>query len=255
MANLNYPPNIQNDTFVAFSPLITSHTSDNVADQTGSPSIPLKTKKSTTTTPSRVFLYHPNMLEANSQLEWNSADGGAKAVALDSVYNATGFVDFFKKGANAAKQYDTQDILTGGLAQELLAKKAGRILNPKKTMFFKGVGFREFSFTFNFTPESREEAETVKKIVVFFKKHSHPNGGAHLSYPSEWQIDSIVKGKHLMLFKPSVITAVNVNMAPNQVLATFDNGIPVDVKMSLSFKETHIIKSSDYNKVPEGFGY
>ena len=52
----------------------------------------------------------------------------------------------------------------------------GSILNPHKALVYQGPGgFRQFTFSYKFSPASLEEAKAVANIVYFFKYHMHPS--------------------------------------------------------------------------------
>lgn len=106
-----------------------------------------------------------------------------------------------------------------GAARDAILKKAGKIINPHKAVIYQGPGgFRVFNYSFSMSPENQKEAETIAKIVHYFKYYMHPGvpstsyqsgpGGATavrrstggninssitLSYPEEFKITARVK--------------------------------------------------------------
>jgi len=253
--SLQYPPNITGDTYMMFVPIIHNHSTESTASQDGSGNA-ITANVTDYGDGQPIALYHPEMLQSNAQIEWDASDTGMFGRGLDAYYrgkNSGSMMGALKAaGKEAAK-----DALIGGTIQDLINKNRGVIPNPRKTMFFRGIGFREFQFTFMFAPESKEESATVQKIIKVFKKYSHPSftvGKYHLSYPPLWQIISMIKGKEIVSFKKSVVTAVNVDFSPNSVLSTFEDGSPVNIKLEISFKESEIVTAGDFDKAP-GFGY
>jgi len=250
MANqtpLQYPADIQGKTFIMFAPAVTKKTTDNKSSQSGTSS-PNDTKVVNDDNEVSIYLYHPGMAKSNSQLEYDASDTGMAGHAADLVFGAS-------LGDKAA-DFDWKSMFFGGSAKDITQKRLGEITNPKKSMFFRGVGFREHQFTFDFAPESRAEAETVRKIIIALKKYSHPNITAnHLTYPSVWNIKSQLNGVEIQKFKPSYITAINVDLAPDQIISVFESGIPVHVRLEVSFKEDELVLSKDFDNLTTGFGY
>ena len=62
----------------------------------------------------------------------------------------------------------------------------GSILNPHKALVYQGPGgFRQFTFSYKFSPASLEEAKQVANIVYFFKYHMHPSLDGNASNTGE----------------------------------------------------------------------
>ena len=106
-----------------------------------------------------------------------------------------------------------------GAARDAILKKAGKIINPHKAVIYQGPGgFRVFNYSFSMSPENQKEAETIAKIVHYFKYYMHPgvpstsyqsgpggptavrrstggniNSSITLSYPEEFKITARVK--------------------------------------------------------------
>jgi len=55
--------------------------------------------------------------------------------------------------------------------QGLLSRVTGNVLNPNLELLFQGPTLRPFQFQFKLSPRNAEEAETVKKIIKFFKQN------------------------------------------------------------------------------------
>lgn len=63
--------------------------------------------------------------------------------------------------------------------------------NKYKEQTFKGVGRRTFSFEWELSPRSKEDAIRIYSIVYAFKKFAHPSrteGGMYLNYPAQFKI-------------------------------------------------------------------
>ena len=110
---------------------------------------------------------------------------------------------------------------------------------------------------FTFTPYSKQEAETVTKIIQLFKYHAAPQittGGAGMFFipPSTFDVDFLFNGKrneNVNKVAESVIESVDVNYAPNG-WAAHDDGAPVQTTLTINFKEIELI---DKTKIKDGY--
>ncbi len=143
---------------------------------------------------------------------------------------------------------------------DLATRAIGQAMNPQLQVLFKGVGFRSFQFDFTFTPYSKEETETVKKIIKAFKfaaapkinKTAYFSQGLFMEVPYPFRIQFFYKGQentNVHKIGQCVLENMNVDYGPNG-WSTFNDGSPVQIKMTLQFKETIIV---DKNKINEGF--
>jgi len=134
----------------------------------------------------------------------------------------------------------------------------GLAINPKQQLLFEGISFRTYQMAFTFTPYSREEAETVKKIIKAFKVAALPTivnqpGGMFFVPPKIIQPSFLFNGKintNISKVAESVIESVDVNYAPNG-WAAHDDGAPVQTILTINFKEIVLIDSKMADK--EGF--
>lgn len=143
---------------------------------------------------------------------------------------------------------------------DLLLRGVGRALNPQIQLLFKQVDLRTFSFDFTLTPYSKEEAEDIKKIVKALKRASAPeidkstsiNGtGMFYKIPDQVEVRFMYDGKennNVHKIARCVIEGIDVDYAPMGWI-TFNDGNPVQTKLSLKLKEIEII---DKTKMDEG---
>lgn len=143
---------------------------------------------------------------------------GALTNALSAVSSGVGGMDIKGALAQAAIQEQTSKLSGGaGAARDLIMKKAGKIMNPHKAILYQGPGgFRVFNYNFTMSPESQKEAETIARIVHYFKYHMHPgvpgltqrvqgggtettpqtiNSSITLTYPEEFKISLKPRGQ------------------------------------------------------------
>jgi hypothetical protein len=133
-------------------------------------------------------------------------------------------------------------------ALKLLLRSQGIAFNPNLQLLFDGINFRDYQMAFTFTPYSKQEADTVAKIIAMFKKHSAPRlnsggGGMFFVPPSIFEPKFYFEGKEnrkINRIAKSVITSVDVNYAPNG-FSTYADGAPVQTQLTIQFKEIELI--------------
>lgn len=122
------------------------------------------------------------------------------------------------------------------------------VTNPFREQLFEKVYFREFSYSYNFMPRSKEEAETVRNIIKTFRFHMHPDlstSGIFFKFPSQFEIVHYFNGKentNMSKLTTAVLLSVDVQYGdPNIKFATFDDGMPIETSMTLRFRETEVL--------------
>jgi hypothetical protein len=151
--------------------------------------------------------------------------------------------------------------VTGTDLARLGLNAGGYAVNPQLQVLFSGVGFRQFQFDFIFTPYSQEEARTVENIIQTFKLASAPeivpNGiftqSLYMKVPDAFDIKFFygnVENTKVHKIGESVLTNINVDYVGSGQWATFDDGSPVQIRMTLQFLETVII---DKNRINKGY--
>ena len=132
----------------------------------------------------------------------------------------------------------------------------GLASNPKKEQVFKNVDFRTFQFDYQFFPRNKDEAANVIEIINTFKYHMHPefkdaNEFLYV-YPSEFDITYYQNGREnekLHRHTSCVLTEMNVNYTPNGQFNSFDNGMPTQINITLSFRELSLLTK---DKIKDG---
>lgn len=131
----------------------------------------------------------------------------------------------------------------------------GLAINPKQQLLFEGIDFRTYQLAFTFTPYSREEAETVRKIIKAFRKAAAPTitdaaAGMFFVPPNIITLDFLHNGKrnpNISRVAESVIESIDVNYTPTTMWAAHDDGAPVQTMMTINFKEVQLIDSDMIN--------
>jgi hypothetical protein len=138
----------------------------------------------------------------------------------------------------------------------LTLNSMGYVFNPQEQVIFEGIDFRTFDMSFTFTPYSSKESEEVKKIIKLFRKSASPTiqtgvGGFFFIPPSVFDISfkkDGIENININKLKRCVLTSVTVNYAPNGTWSTYEDGMPVQTNLNLSFKEIELVDSAAIDK-------
>lgn len=230
----------------------------------------------------RVILYMPNSTPQTPQKQaWESktfeGELGQVMKQAAQTYANTGSNMAFERSAGAARDADKGEVgkqfLLSKVASSIgldaaaaLQLGKGKVYNPNVEMLYKEPILRQFRFSFDFLPESPEDARATDNIIMMFKKYSAPKAaGAHLEVPHLWNIKyHRAGGKHfsrLNAFKYCICEAVMVQDNPrSNYHMTIDapdlaGPVPVHTQMELIFTETDIILRDDHDNVGYARGY
>lgn len=230
----------------------------------------------------------PNDIGSVNTANWSESDlntieaiavGGGKDViqsagiteALEAIATSMGYAkNAFLKDSQAARDLASSysaakavTSITGGSMdiKQLLARGAGKSINPNKELLFDGPTLREFSFMFPIIPSSPEEAEQVRRMILMLKKHSAPKleskGDFFLSAPDIFELTYMHKGRahpFLNKFKYCALKSVNVNYTGSSVYSTYEDGTPTHMMLGLTFGEVEPIFAEDF-KGDQGTGF
>jgi len=144
---------------------------------------------------------------------------------------------------------------------QVLARSSGSVINPNMELLFKGPALRNFGFQFKFTPRFQKEAETVRTIIKAFKRNMAPkgSGGAFLKTPNIFEIQYEGKARnYLNRIKLCALTNVQMNYTGDGTWATYNDGSPISMNMTLAFRELTPVYNEDYEAYgdeSDGVGY
>jgi len=137
---------------------------------------------------------------------------------------------------------------------QLLSRQSGTVINPNMTLLMNGPALRSFSFQFKMTPRDDREAKQVKSIIRSFKRNMAPKvsqGNVFLETPNVFEL-RYKKGSEthpfLHRFKQCALNDITVNYTGENVYATYSDGTPISVIMSLAFTELAPIYERDYGE-------
>ena len=148
----------------------------------------------------------------------------------------------------------TNDDIFGGIS--------GAILNPNVELMYGGTDLRNFSLKYKLVPRDVNETQQINQILNTFKKAMLPKldpgavmGGTSpgtfkgfIGVPDLCRV-AFMKGSkehpRLPRYKMCAITAVDVNYTPDGAYATYRDGQPVAVELTLNFQETKMVFSEE----------
>jgi hypothetical protein len=205
-----------------------------------------------------IALYIPNQLSVRYSAGWGEEDTAAFSmlakVGSEIGKTLTGSADIKRSGGVAGEILTALAINNAPMGKEM-GIAAGLASNPKKEQAFKNVDFRTFSFEYQFAPRSAAEAMGVQNIIRAFKYHMHPefkSSDAFLYiYPSEFDIvyyQGVEENLNIHRHTSCVLTEMNVNYTPNGVFSTFENGMPTQINLTLTFKELMLLSKETIEK-------
>lgn len=187
----------------------------------------------------------------NAQELIAGSDASALKASNASIYGmgkaAIAALDYTAGGQNFSGQF------------EQITKKTP---NPHMAMMFKGVDFRQFGFTFQMMARNADETEAIREIIKSFKAGMHPDveqaEGKYWIYPDSFDIylstglpGAEGPSKYLFQISTAVLQSMSVDYAGSGIPSFFEsNGAPVDIRMTLQFKELDILTRE---KIHQGY--
>lgn len=125
-------------------------------------------------------------------------------------------------------------------------RATGVTVNPYTALQFQGVGLRKHSFKFRLSPNSRDEALEIQKIIRAFKERMLPEkNGLLFIVPDVCTIKFNVPNTPYS-FKTCFLESLTVNYAPSGVPSFFKGGeFTSEVEISLEFGETEPVTRDD----------
>lgn len=207
---------------------------------------------------SAISLHSPNNMSTTYSINYDdSEDLDIYAMGVAGAGGtAAGIEAMLQNGAsNISGEGTLSSIAAAGLGQALklpgtagISKLTGLAPNPRKEQIFKNVQFRTFNFNYEFYPRDAKEAQNVLNIIYEFKLHMHPefkdaNNFLYV-YPSEFDIfyyNGEYENMNVNRHTSCVLTDMTVNYSPNGQFTTFENGMPTQINISLTFKELALL--------------
>ena len=217
----------------------------------------------------------PNAISDSNLVSWGEDNMDAVKAAL-SAAAFSAITGGFSKGmenAGASLQAFAGESATGSFAagtfaaaaaggegSKLLSRATGQVINPNLELLFNAPQLRPFSFTFKLAARSKEEGQTILKILRFFKQGMSPiktESNLFLKAPNTFKIQYLkgtTDNPNIGRIKECALQSVITSYTPEGQYATFSDGVMVSYSLQLSFTELEPIFNSDYEGLP-GIGY
>ena len=197
-------------------------------------------------------LIQSKITAATNAFKTKDADAGVKAAGIAGPAAVAGAAAAgFGAAAGALALGGTVGNVVSGLAVN-----EGLAINPHMAVLFKGVGFREHSFSYKLVARNSVESQKIKELISVLKYHMHPDytmGNLAFQYPEEFEIEFASKiSPYLFKIGTCVLKSFNVNYSPENMPVFFDSGAPFSVEITMGFQETKIITKSDMDNPEKG---
>ena len=202
-----------------------------------------------------VGLYFPTGLNVSDELNYDTESLGAlTATALNAMEgNKSGAAGITKDNVLALTEDTAKGLAFGAVGASSVFNRATReVRNPQEFMLFNSPGMRSFSFSFTFLPQSQKEADTVPRIIQFFRKSAYPRELNTLEYefPDTFAISYSQSSDDIIRMPEVACTSVGVTYNPNSMSYFTRGNQPVETTLELSFTELRPISRS---LVEQGF--
>lgn len=220
----------------------------------------------------KATLYLPGALQFQDNVEYTNIDLGIVGQAARNAIQAgasgrsvlgsvTGNLlpdfqsiqDAFQFGLKSEAAQVAALRLTNKLSPEVqgaIETSTGIALNPNRRSTLRGIGVRQFRFTFKMIPNSPEEAEEIKAIVQFFREEMYPDTSgdaltAALRFPAKFKIKMFYDNKKVATnILPAFLA--NVDVVYNSTSMAFHkDGNFQETDLSLSFVEERALTKRD----------
>lgn len=210
----------------------------------GGSSVPIESSSgssklsATTRLTSSIALPLPKSLPYSFSHDWSQEETGfLERIVSNVASRGMSVEEAMREGGNLA----TNTVIK---ASNLLGfrrfnqKNLGISGNPFKEMFYAGSGFRTFSFSWEFAPKSKKEADALDKLIGQLEIASHPEftneEGSAWNIPDTFEIE--FRGTNLPKITPLALTSMNIDYGQYGPKFMSD-GSAAFVTMDLSFTE------------------
>lgn len=126
---------------------------------------------------------------------------------------------------------------------------AGLVQNPHTALLFNNVQLRTFTFQWRLSPRSEAQSRKLNGIINQLKRAMHPSfvgGGFALEYPNLFTVEFNNDKEGIVTVDYAFLQDFQINPTPSGQVY-YRNGYPSIVEMSMTFKETRIKTTEDFN--------
>lgn len=233
---------------------------------------------------STIALYMPDTINQQithqfGEISMTEALGMVGAISQGATAVGTsisGFIDRMKQGEGVAQSFKGAGAPGGAALAELggtiaeasgafgsgikdaLLFSAGVALNPQIEVLYQQTAHREFLFDFKMIARNESEAAAIREIIKRFKFYSAPEllggtAGRYFIPPAEFDIGFYYNGKentNIHKISTCALVGIDVDYASAGQWTTFNDGMPVEIKMQLRFKELELMHKA---RIEEGY--
>lgn len=213
-----------------------------------------------------IAIYMPQTLKFNLSADYGAEEIGAGLGALAKLRDATNSGSFFGSDLGAVSAQASKlltgisSFASGGLAGGVgaaLQRRTGIAPAAMSEMIFNGIDYRSFSFTFKFTPRSKQESDVVNNMLHAIKDAMLPqrygSSGSIAAYkvPHEFVI-RFMKGTKINPYLDQIglcaCTGVDIDYGSDK-FSTHPSGDPVSIDATLTFRELELMERHRYNEL------
>lgn len=197
-----------------------------------------------------ISLYVPETMIKNYNVTWGEQDLSTSEAYAQAALAAFDEMGKYKRGESANLLLAAKPLVSSAAAKLLngmqFAQKGLGLTqgNSKVELLFQAVDFGQFTFDYRFAPKSETEAANVLRIIRTFRHHMLPeyfdSANFLYIYPSEFDIryyKGTQENPYLERHMTAVLKNMTINYNPNNQFATFSNGMPTHINMTLQFQE------------------
>ena len=228
----------------------------------------------TTRTNDAIILYMPSEITSAQAADYKSSEvGGGVGAGIKVLNEARSLGLTSSKGISKMLQGFAEigatqiergaGVAAGAALQGNIMGAYDKLNNQAQNQFletmFQGIGFRKFSYTFQFRPKNPKEVISAQQIIKTFKFHMAPEVpkgnamGRFFVVPAEFDIFYMFRGEEnewINKIATSVLVNCDVNYAPNgyQTFRPMEGrkgAPPTEIDMKLDFMETKIITKAE----------
>ena len=213
-----------------------------------------------------IAIYMPQTLKFNMTADYGAAEIGGALGAMAKIKDAFNAGEFFGADAGAIAQQvgklgvGLSSFATGGLGAGIgaaIQRRTGIAPAAMTEMIFNGIDYRNFSFTFKFTPRTKKESDVVNNLLHTIKDAMLPaqygTGSSIAAYkvPHEFVI-RFMKGTHINPYIDQIglcaCTGVDIDYGGDK-FSTHPSGDPVSIDATLQFRELELMERTRYNSL------
>jgi len=198
-----------------------------------------------------INLFLPESLVTSSSVDYSATElrGIGAEIAKGAGEQREGNLDIGSLGQQGVKALIADFTRSSQNLSAINAVSRGEVANNFSYQIFNGVGHRAFGYTFRMVAKSEAESKTIKDICDTFLYYMLParknnaSGGDGLHFyeiPAQFKIEYKRMGATLQYHqqpKACFLTQVEVNYGGDSRNATYSDGAPMEVTLTLRFVE------------------